>query len=216
MKTAARSKVIPASDGSGTGLRVHFTKNRSKEKSPARKWVPKSKITALVFEANAAKREALRKAIVAAAHKLGMSKELEAYLGIPVRASPGRRPGSLLRRKKPAIEGSERVRIARLVHQELGEPQIYEKLEHGALKAAVGRVAAKRGIADKVVDTCYREFGNKLRTEMSFVDWERWLKGYRAHVYAHARSGKPAITRGEALQFWRNRLLQNINRLAGL
>ena len=113
------------------------------------------------------------------------------------------------------IEGAERVRIARGVHHALGDPQIYEQLERGALKQAVGEVAGWRNIDDKIVDTCYREFRNRLQSEMAFVDWDQWLKGYKAHAFAQVRSGKSAITRAEALKFYKGRLFQHINSLAG-
>ena len=146
-----------------------------------------------------------------------MTKEVATYLSVRVTASPGRRPGSLSRRKRPVMEGAERLRIAREVHQALGEPEIYEKLEHGALKAAGGKVAERhRTIPDKIVDTCYREFKNNLQTEMAFVDWDRWIKGYRVHGFAQVRSGKSAISRVEALQFWREKLLNHINMLTRL
>ena len=90
------------------------------------------------------------------------------------------------------IEGAERVRIAREVHHALGDPQIYEKLERGALKQAVGEVASRgrNTYDDKIVDTCYREFRNKLQSEKADVDWDQWLKAYKAHAFARVRSGK--------------------------
>ena len=173
-------------------------------------------VTALAQLREAENGRALRTAIVNAARSVGMIKEAEVYLGVPVSAFPGRRPGSPSRRKQPVIERGERDRVARQVHANLESPQIYEKIAHGALKEAVGRVSREENLPDKVVDACYRDFKDKLQGEMAFIDWDEWLKGYKAHGFARVRSGKPAITRAEALQFYRGRLLRRINGLSRL
>ncbi|TIT00211.1 hypothetical protein [Mesorhizobium sp.] len=220
MREGQRFFIIPRpvgepSDASTIGVKVWFRSKRAaadgEKLCRGRRWVPIPAIPTLAREYEQERRQALRKAIVDAARSVGLTTAAEAYLGVPVAAFRGRRPGSPSRRKEPVIEGAERVRIARDVHEALGKPQIYEALEHGALKKAVAEVAKARNLPDKIIDTCYRAVRNNLQSEMADVDWDQWIKGYRAHAFAQVRSEKPAITRAEALKFWRAKLINNIN-----
>jgi hypothetical protein len=172
----------------------------------------------------------LSKAIVRAAVSIGMVKEASAYLEAPLHAKRGRRP----RPSKPLrcrIKGKEvllsRVEVARKVHAVLGEPQIYEKLEHNTLQTAIRKVKRETGLTPKVIGNCYRKFQYQLQTEKADVDWKGWLKSYRAHSFAQVRSGKQnpraafafnaqenSITRAQALKYWRRELLRQINRFA--
>lgn len=221
MTSYQRRVVIPGPPASSTDIAVWLISRRApKVKNPyCPHWVPKEDIPELRHAEELRRREARRDALVHAARSLGMTAEASTYLGVPVKAIRGRRPGSPSRRRRTVIEGPERARIAREVQHALGDPQIYEKLEHTALEKAGLQVGKRRNVNSsndfKIVDTCYREYRNKLQSERAFRDWDEWLKGYTAHVVAKVGSGKSATTRPEALKFYRTRLLNQIKGLVG-
>jgi transposase-like protein len=68
-----------------------------------------------------------------------------------------------------------REEIARMVFARLGKPEIGERLERGAIRATVGKVADELGIVDaQVVDRCYRAWRNRLAAAEPFVDPKGW------------------------------------------
>lgn len=217
MTSYQRRVVISDSPGSSNAIAVSRAPKVKNSYQP--RWVREEDISELVFFERALARGALRNAVAKAGLSVGWKKAVETYLGVRVKALSGRRPGSPSRRRQPVIEGAERARIAREVQHELGDPQIYEKLEYAALEKAGLEVGKRRNATTsndfKIVDTCYREHRNILQSEGAFLDWDEWLKGYKAHAFAQVRSEKSAITRAEALQFYRSRLLCQIKGLAG-
>jgi hypothetical protein len=193
-------------------------KDKSKGGEPhGRRWVPKADIRALKQAHDIDRKQALTKTLVDAGRSVGMTREVEAYTGVPVTAFRGRRPGEPSRRKRSVIEGAERVIVAEWVHEKLGKPQFYEKLERGALKGAVARVTAELetlGVSNKTVDDCYREHKGRLQTQEAFVDWPRWIGGFQTYVAARRWPTISCDHYDALLNFWRGQLLRQINRLA--
>ncbi|MEI2299184.1 hypothetical protein [Ensifer sp. MJa1] len=63
---------------------------------------------------------------------------------------------------------TSRREIARAAYDLLGKPEEGEKIERGRMKEAVGKVAARHGITDKIVRDCYHQHRRSLAQEEAF------------------------------------------------